>query len=149
MKIIGLDLGYSDITAAIGLFNNGEFVRMHNLCLVEFMNYVIPAEVECYGVRFNHFWASPKHFAEEIHCNGETICRRALMSFLLRKVMKGIRDNNPEIADGEQIMLVVGCPASEEWLSEKKEYEQFIMEETGVAEVRVIPDFSVSQRLSF
>lgn len=149
MKIIGLDLGYSDITAAIGLFNNGEFVRMHNLCLDEFMNYVIPAEVECYGVRFKHFWVSPKHFAEEIHCNRETICRRALMSFLLHKVMKRIMDNNPEIADGDQIMLVVGCPASEEWLSEKKEYEQFIMEETGVAEVRVIPDFSVSQGLSF
>lgn len=72
-----------------------------------------------------------------------------LMSFLLHKVMKRIMDNNPEIADGDQIMLVVGCPASEEWLSEKKEYEQFIMEETGVAEVRVIPDFSVSQGLSF
>lgn len=42
MKIIGLDLGYSDITAAIGLLNDGEFVRMHNLFLDEFMNYVIP-----------------------------------------------------------------------------------------------------------
>lgn len=142
MRIIGLDFGHCEIAAAMIQSMNGEAFRVMNLFLDGNKNTVIPAEAEYHGELFNYFKASPKHFNEQIRGNEVTVMRRDLISLLFRKVMDGIGEYNTEIADGEQILLVVGCPASEEWTEEKsrKEYEQLIKKATGAAEVRVIPE---------
>ncbi|PNV61538.1 hypothetical protein C0033_13220 [Clostridium sp. chh4-2] len=142
MRIIGLDFGHCEIAAAMIQSMNGEAFRVMNLFLDGNKNTVIPAEAEYHGELFNYFKASPKHFNEQIRGNEVTVMRRDLISLLFRKVMDGIMEYNTEIADGEQILLVVGCPASEEWTAEKSrnEYEQLIKKATGAAEVRVIPE---------
>lgn len=142
MRIIGLDFGHCEIAAAMIQSMNDETFRVMNLFLDGNKNTVIPAEAEYHGELFNYFKASPKHFNEKVRGNEVTVIRRDLMSLLFRKVMDGIREHNTEIADGEQILLIVGCPASEEWTADKsrKEYEQLIKKATGAAEVRVIPE---------
>lgn len=142
MRIIGLDFGHCEIAAAMAIFLNGVFVSMKNLFLDGDKNTVIPAEVEYEGEIFNYFKASPKHFNEQVEGNKVTAVRRDLMILLFKKIINGILEFNTEISSGEQIMLIVGCPTSGEWTSEKnrKEYETLIKEATGVAEVRVIPE---------
>jgi len=141
-RIIGLDLGHCEIAAATPNYEGGKFVNMNNLFLDGDKNAVIPAEVEYHGELFNYFKASPKYFDEKIQGDENEISRRDLMTSLLNKVIRGIKEYNTTIAAGDQILLIVGCPTSKEWTSEKnrKEYEQLIKKATGVAEVRVVPE---------
>lgn len=141
-RIIGLDFGHCEIAAATPVYEGGKFVRIDNLYLDGEKNFVALAEVEYCGELFNYFKASPEHFDEVIQGNDTAVKRRDLMSAKLANIMKNIRDYNSSISNDDQILLLVGCPASREWTSEKnrEKYERLIKQAAKVREVRVVPE---------
>lgn len=142
MRIIGLDLGHCDITSSTPQYDRGKFTGMCNLFLDGNKNTIIRAEVEYHSETFNYFKKSPKHFDEEVKGDENAVSRRELISLLSSKIIEGIKEYNTNIRSGEDIMLIVGCPSSPEWTSEKnrKEYADLIQKATGVAKVRVVPE---------
>ena len=141
-RIIGLDFGHCEIAAATPVYEGGKFVRIDNLYLDGEKNFVIPAEVEYYGELFNYFKASPEHFDEVVQGNGRAVRRRDLMSAALAKIMRNIVEYNSSVGSGDQILLLVGCPACGEWTSDKnrEEYETLIKQAAKVRQVRVVPE---------
>ena len=141
-RIIGLDFGHCEIAAATPVYEGGKFVRIDNLYLDGEKNFVIPAEVEYCGELFNYFKASPEHFDEVVQGNGRAVRRRDLMSAALIKIMRNIVEYNSSVGSGDQILLLVGCPACGEWTSDKnrEEYETLIKQAAKVRQVRVVPE---------
>ncbi|MBO5474795.1 MAG: hypothetical protein J6A08_13580 [Lachnospiraceae bacterium] len=143
-RIIGLDMGHCEIAAATPNYTGGSFAGMCNLFLDGNKNTVILSEVEYQEELFNYFKASPGHFDEVIQGNkkGNAIRRRDLLSMLFSRIMQNIKDYNTNISERDQILLLVGCPTSEEWTSSKnrRAYQALIQKATGAAEVRIVPE---------
>lgn len=141
-KIIGLDYGHCDITAATPVFKDGKFDHIDDLYLDGEKNKVISAEVEVEGEMFIYFKASPEHFEEIIVGETVEVTRRKLMFRHFKEIMTAIRKYNSNISKDDRILLIVGCPTSNAWMkaSYRKEYEALIKEATGVEAVRVVPE---------